>query len=320
MDHVLLDNAPGAQCAAYLLGLPATQISNGFDAPPPVCPPFDVGMRGPWVDARNQQRHDALSARIGEVASRLASRPGATLAAMLEYPRRWFDCIVETDPYGRLRAGSRGHSYIGPQGRPPETTELAWPTAASAQAPRALVYLRGSTAPAGVLAALASHGARVICAWPDAKAEDVEAAMQRGQAVAAGPVNFARALQEADWVVNYGSSGFVCQSLLAGKPQLMLPSDTEKYLVARRVQSLGAGVVVRESPVYEAASFQRTIEEALTRLPQAGTAARQIALRHAATVWRDRLMAVVRNLMGWRESMANAACSQSNTVDMRQST
>lgn len=318
VDQVLLDNAPGAQCAAYLLGLPATQISNGFDAPPPACPPFSVGMRGPWVDARNQQRHDALSDRIGEVASRLVGRTGATLAAMLGYPRRWFDCIVETDPYGRLRAGSLGHSYIGPQGRPLETAELAWPAASSAQAPRVLVYLRGNTRPTAVLAALASHGARVICAWPDAKAEDIEAATQRGQAVAAGPVDFAHALQEADWVVNYGSSAFVCQSLLAGKPQLMLPSDTEKYLVARSVQSLGAGVLVREPPVHGEAGLQRTIEEALARLQQAATPARQVAQRHAATVWRGCLMAAVRDLMQRHEPLDGVVCNQANAPNTGQ--
>ena len=180
VDHVLLDNAPSAQLAAYLLGLPATQISNGFDAPPSGCPPFRLGMRGPWVDARNQQRHEALSARIVDVATRLVGRVGATLAAMLGHPRRRFDCVVETDPYGRWRSSRKGDAYIGPQGRPPETAEVTWPAGTRSQSPRVLVYLRGSAAPAAALAALVSHGAQLICAWPDAKAVDVELAAQRG--------------------------------------------------------------------------------------------------------------------------------------------
>jgi len=319
VDHVLLDNAPGAQLAAYLLGLPATQVSNGFDAPPSGCPPFGLGMRGPWVDARNQQRHDALSARIADVATRLAGHARATLAAMLGHPWRWFDCVVETDPYGRLRSSRRGDAYIGPQGRPPETTEVAWPAATRSQSPRVLVYLRGSAAPETVLTALASHGAQVICAWPDAKTVDVELAAQRGQIVVAGPVNLNRALQEADWVVNYGSSGFVCQSLLAGKPQLMLPSDTEKYLVARTVQSIDAGVVIRVPPAHSAANFQRTVEEALTRLPQARAPAQQVAQRYAAGSWRDQLTAAVCNLVGAREPLAGSTCSHPNTVDASQS-
>lgn len=320
VDHVLLDNAPGAQLAAYLIGLPTTQISNGFDAPPSGCPPFGLGMRGPWVDARNQQRHDGLSARIADVATRLVGRSGATLAAMLGHPRRWFDCVVETDPYGRLRSRRRGDAYIGPQGRPPEAAEVTWPAATRSQSPRVLVYLRGSAAPAAALAALANHGAQVICAWPDAKAVDVELAARRDQIVVAGPIYLDLALQEADWVVNYGSSGFVCQSLLAGKPQLMMPSDTEKYLVAGTVQSIDAGVVIRVPPAHSAGNFQRTVEEALTRLPQARASAQQVAQRYASISWRDQVMAAVRSLVERHEPLAGSTRSHPNSVDAGQST
>lgn len=315
VDHVLLDNAPTAQFTACLLGFPATHISNGFDAPPSSCPPFGIGMRGPWVDAGNQQRHDALSARIAKVADLLVGRSDVTLSAVLEHPRRWFDCVVETDPYGSLRPGRPGDIYIGPQGCPPETAEVTWSAAARTQSPRALVYLRGSTTPAMVLAALASHGAQVICAWPEARAVDIELAARRGQIVAAGPIKIDRALQESDWVVNYGSSAFVCQSLLAGKPQLLLPSDTEKYLVARTVQSINAGVMARVPPAHSTVSFQRTLEQALARMPQAGAPARQVAQRYAATHWRNQLMAAARNLVERCEPLARSTCSFPNGVD-----
>jgi UDP:flavonoid glycosyltransferase YjiC (YdhE family) len=183
-----------------------------------------------------------------------------------------------------------------------------------------LVYLRGSAAPEAVLTALASHGAQVICAWPDAKAFDVELAARRGQVVVAGPISLNRALQEADWVVNYGSSGFVCQSLLAGKPQLMLPSDTEKYLVARTVQSIDAGVVIRVPPTHSEVNFQRTVEEALTRLPRARAPAQQVAQRYAAISWRDQLMAAVCSLVEMHEPLASSIHSHPNTVDAGQST
>ena len=44
---VVLDYAPAAQLAAQLLGLRASQISSGFNAPPADCPVFGVTLRGP---------------------------------------------------------------------------------------------------------------------------------------------------------------------------------------------------------------------------------------------------------------------------------
>ena len=57
------------------------------------------------------------------------------------------------------------------------------------------------------------------------------------------PVDMGQALAQADAVLNYGSTTTVAQTLLAGKPQLMLPSDVEKILVARKVVEQGAGLM-----------------------------------------------------------------------------
>jgi hypothetical protein len=46
IDRVVLDYAPAAQWAAHCLGIPAMQITNGFDGPPPTCPTFKFDLRG----------------------------------------------------------------------------------------------------------------------------------------------------------------------------------------------------------------------------------------------------------------------------------
>ena len=120
-DRVLLDYAPAAQLAAHLVGLPAAQITNGFDAPPADCPTFGLGLRGPYVERLNQQKVARISATIEEVAMRLAGHRNASLSSLFAHPSRWFDCIAETDPYGQSedRQASAG-IYIGPQGQPPD--------------------------------------------------------------------------------------------------------------------------------------------------------------------------------------------------------
>ena len=77
---------------------------------------------------------------------------------------------------------------------------------------------------------------------------DAEAQQHRRKnvTIVSGPVDLDLVLPQVDWVVNYGSTTFVCQAVLAGKPQLMLPTDAEKWLVARRVHAQGAGVAVTD--------------------------------------------------------------------------
>jgi UDP:flavonoid glycosyltransferase YjiC (YdhE family) len=289
-DHVLLDYAPAAQLAAHLAGIPATQITNGFDAPPVQCPPFGLGMRGPFIDERNEQRRAALSGRVEAVSKKVAGRNATTLTAMLEHPQRWFDCIPQTDPYAATRSVGRSDLYIGPQGRPAHAARVPWPPLRGAGASRVFVYLRGRKVPEAVLTALAAMGASVLCAWPDAESADIEAATRRGQRVVAGPIRLDRALTEADQVINYGSSTMVCQALLAGKPQLMIPSDTEKCLVARCVRDLGAGLALRQSKLkVELASF--SFIRLLESLSGGSSAARAAADLHAGLNWGERLAA-----------------------------
>ena len=241
-DRVLLDYAPAAQLAAHLVGLPSAQITNGFDAPPADCPPFGIGIRGPHVERLNQQKVARVSTTIEEVALRLTGHRNASLGSMFAHPSRWFDCIVETDPYGQ--SGNRqalGGTYIGPQGRPPDAYHATWPSAAGDAGPRVFAYLRGRVTPPAVLAALTAHGCSVICAWPDAQDADLQRLNGPRMRVVRGAVRLHQVLRDADVVVNYGSTTLVCQTLLAGKPQLMLPNDAEKWLVAQRVQAIGAG-------------------------------------------------------------------------------
>ena len=58
------------------------------------------------------------------------------------------------------------------------------------------------------------------------------------------PVDMAPLLVEADAVVSYGGAGVIAESLLAGVPMVLIPSQVEQYLGAKRVDALGAGKVL----------------------------------------------------------------------------
>jgi hypothetical protein len=57
-------------------------------------------------------------------------------------------------------------------------------------------------------------------------------------------VNVPQALASCDAVVCHASIGLASESLLAGKPLLLLPAHIEQHMVAQRIRELGAGLSV----------------------------------------------------------------------------
>jgi UDP:flavonoid glycosyltransferase YjiC (YdhE family) len=242
-DRVLIDYAPAAQFAAQLTGLPTLQLTNGFDSPPADCPPYEAQVRGLYLWQQAATHAALVDQALQAVSGKLApQRTDCGLQALIEYPHRLMDCVAQTDPYGDRRAPNDPRlTYVGALGEAPDAAPVHWPAAQASQ--RVFAYLRGRHPLAvTVLSALVQADSSVLCVWPDAP-EDALARLAASARliVTRRPVQALQALQQADAVVNYGSSTFVCQALLAGKPQLMLPNDHEKTMVATRVATAGLG-------------------------------------------------------------------------------
>jgi hypothetical protein len=252
IHKAILDYAPTAQWAAYVAGLPAAQITNGFDSPPADCPVFGVTQRGPMLDARNatqvaavnQSLRDSLSQHetptTNQQIESLTTPPGGALAALLNHPTRWYDCVSLTDPYGPRSDGI----YVGPLGRLSHCVHVPWPEGGSPTSKKVLVYLRHEPVLRDVLQALSALQARVIAFWPDATPQALAKLNLSSCTISTQAIDLQTALPECDAVVNYGSAGLVSQTLLAGKPQLMMPSDVEKHLIATRVVACSGGVML----------------------------------------------------------------------------
>lgn len=244
-DSIVLDYAPAAQLAAHLLGLPAFQITNGFDTPPPDCPIFGITMRGPYLERLNAKKLDKISTVLTQVGQDLMGRLGPTLDVYFNYPAKVYDCIAQTDPYGPREQGF----YVGPLATLQNAETASWPdhaadqTPAHTPAPKLFAYLRDVPNTGEWLVALGSAQASTLCVWPDATNELIAQHSNSRLRIVRHPVDMNQALAQADAVLNYGSTTTVAQTLLAGKPQLMLPRDIEKTLVARKVVQHGAGLM-----------------------------------------------------------------------------
>ena len=239
--RMVLDTAPMAQLAAYLYRWPAIRISNGFDSPPARCPSFGIGMRGPYIDRLNAQHVSAVGTALGRVAEKLGvAASGMSLDGYLTYPRRYFDCIPQTDPYGERD----DVTYVGPLNRLAGCEAPQWPERRGG--PTVFAYLRGAPMTQPLLEALARIEASVLCVV-GGHPIDVPAAMAGRIHVSRRPVLLDEAVRQADLVVSYAPLGLLTHARLHGKPQLLMPSDLEKTLGARRLQASRAAVVVQRA-------------------------------------------------------------------------
>lgn len=275
-EMVLLDYAPVAQLTCQLLDQPAMQLSNGFDAPPPDCPPYARVRVDSPLGRRNAERVAGLSATISRVGRALGAARPSSLAAILAHPRQVFECIPETDPYGPRSGGL----WIGPLGMHRETVDVPWPE--GWQRRRVFAHLRSAAGATALLDELRQSDAVTLCVWREAPPEVL--ARYRGSSVRVlpYPLHLQRVLQEADAVLSQGSTALVCHALLAGRPQLICPTDFEKLKVAQRVCESGAAL--RWSP------GECSAREALRQLlhqPARADAARAVAARYPAD-WLER--------------------------------
>ena len=96
--------------------------------------------------------------------------------------------------------------------------------------------------------------------------------------VTSEPMSVSRVLPQAQLVACHGSHQMTAQTLLAGKPLLMLPTQLEQFLIMRRVVRFGAGLGV--DPGVPDADYGKALEE--VSAPRYAARAGEFAARYAA--------------------------------------
>jgi UDP:flavonoid glycosyltransferase YjiC (YdhE family) len=91
------------------------------------------------------------------------------------------------------------------------------------------------------------------------------------------PMSVSRLLPQADLVVCHGSHQMTAQSLLAGKPLLMLPTQLEQFLITWRVVRSGAALGI--DPSVPDAAYGKAIDALASGTH--GSAAKAFARRYA---------------------------------------
>lgn len=259
VQALLVDAAPLAPVAARALGIRCVAIGTGFLVPPPG-PPWPVFRTWEAVD----------SARIAQRERVIAERWHAIQAA-LGVARH--DQIDQGDEQALFTSAQYDHypmrskaRYVGPMvghGCAP-----CWPPGSK----RVFVYLQPHPASLELLrerlvrdgdAAVLAHfgGAQPWAAHPRLH-------------VSTQPVDMRATLAQADIVVGHGGNLAVAAAL-AGKPALLLPTQAEMYLTARRIEALGAAVTLL--PPFDARAVDAAWQRLTTLRPTPGPALRDDA-------------------------------------------
>jgi len=234
---VLADHSPTAILAARTLDLPVMIFGGGFFMPPQGHPTPDMRPWSPAPAERLLQNDSLALASINAVLARLERPPIDTVAALFRVAEDSLLTFPELDHYADRGPAKYWGTLPAASAAPPE-----WPVA---EGRRIFAYLRPESAHfEAALQALHGQGAVVLVFAPGASPQIVQRYSSARMKFSAVPVDLNSVAVQADAAVTYASPAATIAFLLAGKPALMIPGHLEQFLLARRVEQMGAGLMV----------------------------------------------------------------------------
>jgi UDP:flavonoid glycosyltransferase YjiC (YdhE family) len=234
-DKIVFDFSPSAMLANRTAGIPAIVAGNTFSTPPAVTP---LPALRYWEvpDRERMQRNEACLLENLNACVESSDRRLASVAELFNLPvlLRTFE---ELDHYP-----SREHGrYVGSFAPADYGVPVVWP---KVDGPRVFAYLQPCAATSAVLAELGTRSIAAVVYAPELLRKDRPSSHSRRVHYTAAPAHMATTAAQADLVVTNGNLGTTAAALAAGCPVLMAANTLEKYIVARRVEALGAGLAV----------------------------------------------------------------------------
>ena len=234
-EVVVADYAPAAVLACRALGLRVVVSGSGFFVPPRLSPLPPLRY---WLPADRPQlaQHEAqLLVAMNHALAALGADPAPSVAdavlgdasLLLTFPE--FDHCYERPAAEYLGAWPSTGFGIAPQ----------WPATGRY---RVFAYLDRQILLPEILNACAAVDASVCLYAPGYTADDLPPALAGRVWVAPGPVDLLQAARDCHACLSNANINSMMPFLLAGKPQLVVPSSLETYLVGRRLELLGAGL------------------------------------------------------------------------------
>ena len=154
---------------------------------------------------------------------------------------------ISVHPLGQVHYDARAQGrFCGPVLDGSAGVSVLWPAGVG---PCAFVYVRSEYPYVEPLVrSLVALGCKAVLHVPGL-APAAAAHMSTPRVVfSAAAVRMDEVLAHADFVVCHGGSGTTHTVLMAGKPLLLLPTQTEQIMQARRIAALGAAIMIAPTP------------------------------------------------------------------------
>lgn len=262
-DLLLAEHAPTSLLAARGRRFPRAVIGSGFFVPVRETP---IPSFREW-EAIPLSRVAQSEAQVLDSCNAILAARGApalqNLAELVRGDEQFLITVPELD-YCAQRAKDPGQRYYG--ALPPAThgKPAVWP---AGNEPAVFAYLRAEYRGAEqALQSLAAGPWRVLAVVPGLPRARAAELSTSKMSVLTDPVDMEEVTRTSDAVVCNSGSGTVTTALHAGKPLVMLPLHVEQYIVARRIQNLGAGLVLLDDRIDQlGASVGRVLRESAIR-------------------------------------------------------
>lgn len=260
-DVILLDHAPVAMLAAQLAGLPRVAVGTGFVLPPLTAPFPSFRMLSAERHAARMRTEEQITHTLNKLfVSKDSKRNFDSPADIFHGTQRIFTTISALDHYGE-RPDTQYAGFL-PAWRVNRKMDVpVWPKGRK----KVLLYLQPAyPGLQHVLQVLADSGHAVIACVPGTSSAS--------KALSAGNLNVLTSftdlellVTQSDLVISHGGHGLVSEAFLAGKLQLLLPTQVEQSLVGLRIESARIGKMLSHQHTAEEFKFalQALMEESL---------------------------------------------------------
>ena len=237
-DLLVMENSPTALLAARGMPTPRALLGTGFSCPPPASPMPALRWWQTGVKYRFDEHDSILLRTMNGVMQRVGGPSMATFIDLLAADETFLCTFPELDHYP-----SRGKQqcYWGPAFNVSQGATPQWPIG---EGKCVFAYLDPSHPEfAIVIGALRNSKYRVLVHAPGTSERNRREHQTARLSFTTTAAHIQEVLSGTDLIVCHSGHGLVAATLLAGKPLLLIPSHVEQYMLAQRVEQLGAGLM-----------------------------------------------------------------------------